>query len=188
MIEEIWKPVKGYEGLYEVSNWARVKSLNYRRTGREEILKLQTDTGGYLYVFLCKNGKATNKGISVLVAEAFIPNPENKKTVDHINKIRNDNRVENLQWLTQSENVKKGFEQGRTLPPKTEKHRLAIAKRNKEKKQIISTWTNEKLNLEFIGNPRDLVKAFPDQKLSFGNLSNVRTGKYNYHKGWTIKS
>ena len=104
MEEEIWKPIKGYEGLYEISNLGRVKSLNYNRTGKEEILKNAECSNGYLTVGLTKNGKQKLFKIHRLVAEAFIPNPENKPCIDHINTIKNDNRVENLRWVTNEEN------------------------------------------------------------------------------------
>lgn len=104
MTEEIWKDIEGYEGLYQVSNIGRVKSLNYNRTGEEKILKL-CKVRGYLYVGLCKDGKNKSLKVHRLVATAFIPNPENKPNIDHINTIRTDNRVENLHWVTQRENV-----------------------------------------------------------------------------------
>ena len=184
MIFEIWKPVTNYEGLYEVSNLGRVRSLDFKRTGKERVLKPGTDTKGYLRVILYKNGEKAIKKVSRLVAEAFIPNPENKPTVDHINKQRDDDRVENLQWFTYGENNKKAYDQGRVI---SDKQKSACAKMGKAS-QIISTWFNEKLNQEFTGNLHELVRFFPEQKLSSGNLSEVRNGKQKHHKGWTIKS
>ena len=111
MINEIWKEVVGYEGLYQVSNLGRVKALpkdawngkGHFKT-KERILKvfLQKD---YERVHLHKDGKCSNKRVHRLVAEAFIDNPENKPYVDHINTIRNDNRVDNLRWVTHKENM-----------------------------------------------------------------------------------
>ena len=103
MEEEIWKPIKDYEGLYEVSNLGRVKSLNYRKTGKEKILK-NIECRGYLAVCLTKNGKQKLFKVHRLVAETFIPNPESKPCIDHINTIKNDNRVKNLRWVTHKEN------------------------------------------------------------------------------------
>lgn len=98
---EIWKDIKGYEGLYQVSSEGRVKSLKY---GKEKILKSGKNSGGYLKVQLCKEGKIRHYLVHKLVAQAFIPNPNNKPFIDHINTIKTDNRVENLRWCTQKEN------------------------------------------------------------------------------------
>ena len=105
-MEEEWRPIKNYEGLYEISNLGRVKSLNYRRTGKENVLKPRKQKkGGYLQIILCKNGMKKMVSVHRLVAEAFIPNPDNKPCIDHINTIRDDNRVENLRWTTYEENM-----------------------------------------------------------------------------------
>lgn len=109
MIEE-WKDVKGYEGLYQVSNFGRVKSLSkivirgnrIKQPLKERILKHGLSME-YPFVSL-HNGTAKLIKIHKLVAEAFIPNPENKRTVNHKNGIRSDNRACNLEWATYSEN------------------------------------------------------------------------------------
>lgn len=95
---EEWKDIEGYEGLYQVSNEGRVRSL---RTNK--IMKLMI-WHGYAYVNFTINNVVNHKSVHRLVAEAFIQNPENKPNVDHINTIKTDNRVENLRWVTQSEN------------------------------------------------------------------------------------
>lgn len=102
---EQWKDIEGYEGLYQVSNEGRVKSLNYRQTKQEKILKAFKNNNGYLLVGLCKNGKPIHKLVHRLVAEAFIPMVEGKQDIDHINSVRHDNRVENLRWCTPEENA-----------------------------------------------------------------------------------
>ena len=101
MDKELWKPVVGYEGLYDVSAFGKVKSLKF---GKEKELKQTNNTDGYLYVSLYKDGVRKLFKVHRLVAEAFIPNPDNKPCIDHINTIRDDNRAENLRWCTQKEN------------------------------------------------------------------------------------
>jgi hypothetical protein len=95
---EIWKDIEGYEGLYQVSNEGRVKSLR-----NNKILKPYTNRG-YEYVVFSVDNKRITKKAHRLVAEAFIQNPQNKPCVDHINTITTDNRVENLRWCTPKEN------------------------------------------------------------------------------------
>jgi hypothetical protein len=112
MTEEIWKPVVGYEGLYEVSNLGNVKAVEKivgHPTGQcrrpEKMVKLQNGSSGYAVVNLCKNGKPRTTRVHILVAEAFLKKPEGKCEVDHINRNRKDNRVENLKWCTHKENM-----------------------------------------------------------------------------------
>ena len=108
---ERWMPINGFEGLYEVSNYGRVKSLNriimnkgglYRK--RELILKQRSHKGRHLMVVLCKEGRTYPKLVHRLVAEAFIQNPYNKPVVDHIDTNPQNNHVDNLRWVTIQEN------------------------------------------------------------------------------------
>lgn len=100
---EVWKTIKGYEN-YQVSNTGLVRSLNYKRLGFVKVLKFRPTYKGYIKAPLTKNNITKSIFIHRLVAIAFIPNPQNKEQVNHINGIKTDNRVENLEWVTNSEN------------------------------------------------------------------------------------
>ena len=112
-LEEVWKDIPGYEGWYQVSNLGRVKRLKKIHYSfgqkhiieREKILNTSKTKKGYLNVVLTNDGN-NKKSFRVhrLVAMVFIPNTENKNEVDHINRIRDDNRVSNLRWATAREN------------------------------------------------------------------------------------
>lgn len=99
---EEWKDIKGYEGLYQVSDLGRVRSLDrLSADGRRlkgQFLKPYKNKGGYVCVTLCKNGQIKGFQIHRLVAEAFIPNPDNFPQVNHRNERRDDNKAFNLEW------------------------------------------------------------------------------------------
>lgn len=109
---EIWKPINKYEGIYEVSNLGRIRSLdriinkanNKRQTIKGSIKKQTLNNKGYLKVTLWNNNKSETKEVQRIVAESFINNPKNKKQVNHINGIKTDNNVNNLEWCTPREN------------------------------------------------------------------------------------
>lgn len=106
--------VKGFEGLYEIDTDGNVYSIVHDAHRRKRQLKAYPNERGYMKVNLYDSqGKCKKKYIHRLVAEAFIPNPDNKPNVNHINCDVKDNRLINLEWCTQSENIKHAIKLGR---------------------------------------------------------------------------
>ena len=102
---EIWRDIKDFEGLYQVSNLGRVRSLNFNHTiGKVKELSLRNDKKGYKQVILYKDGKTKSYKVHRLVAETFIENPNNYEQINHKNEIKSDNTVNNLEWCTNEYN------------------------------------------------------------------------------------
>ena len=113
---ELWKDIEGFEGLYQVSTWARVRSLDrwitykngVKRFFKSEILKPSYNKDGYLIVYLYKNGKRTSFLVHRLVARAFIPNPDNLPLINHKDEVKDNNYPYNLEWCTDEYNKNYG--------------------------------------------------------------------------------
>lgn len=209
MDKEIWKPIKGFEGYYEISDKGRVKSLGrlvLRRTSnihtKEKILKLPPCKNGYIVTHLHKDGKAYHSYVHRLVADAFLPNPYNKTEIDHIDTDRSNNKVENLRWCTRSEN---------NYNPITNKRMSLSHIGHKLKKESIEKWrkTREangwKINYPLNSgkskavvqiNPSDnsIVRTFPSMQevkrvLAFtpSNISQCCRGKREMAHGYIWK-
>ena len=125
---EIWKDVPGYVGLYQISNYGRVKSVfrneicgNMNRKRNEKILKPSLRKR-YYFVSLSKNGIKYNAVIHRLVAAAFIPNPENKPCIDHIDGNRANNHADNLRWVTVKENQNNPITKSKWIGKKANPH------------------------------------------------------------------
>lgn len=124
---EEWRPIAGYEGEYEVSNYGRVRSCGFIQTAangrrilmRPRLLTQQMTKDGYFRVEISKQGKQKRFAVHRLVADAFIPNPDSKPQVNHIDSNRGNNRVENLEWVTSSENTIHGYRYGFFNPDPT---------------------------------------------------------------------
>lgn len=162
---EIFKEIEGYEGLYEVSNLGNVKSLNYNKTKIERILKAEKDIGGYLRVALRKQGKQKHYKIHRLVAQAFIPNPNNYKQVNHIDEDKTNNAASNLEWCSAKYNSSYG----------TRTHRIT----KKNSKQVLFVEVN---NIYQSAKQIEKEFGFPHQ-----SISKVCTGKRKTYKGLHFK-
>lgn len=114
VICEIWKPIKGYEGIYEISNLGRIKSLkrNNNRCLIDKIMKQYIGKQGYLQVRLCKNGKSKLHKVHILIANAFIDNPNNLPIINHIDGNKTNNTISNLEWCSYSHNIKHAYDIG----------------------------------------------------------------------------
>lgn len=110
--KEIWKDIDGYQGLYQISNLGNVKSLKRKGSRIERILKPYRSKHGYLNVILRINNINKNYQVHRLVMESFVDNPEKKLTVNHLDGIKSNNNLSNLEWNTYSENLKHAFNIG----------------------------------------------------------------------------
>lgn len=174
-MKEAWKPVVGYETRYHVSNLGRVKSLggvkrvcgNGVQAFSPRILK-QSNAQGYKYVNLC-NGSCKPKKIHRLVADAFIPNPLNKKCINHIDGNKSNNTVSNLEWCNHSENLNHAYKTGLRKPVKQK------IEASPARKEIMDVETNRiypSVNelVRLLGMPRTTF----NRKLKKGLLNNYK--------------
>lgn len=121
---EVYVDIRGYEGYYQVSNYGNVRSLDrviVEKTGKTQtlkgrVLKQRINCSGYSEVGLRRNGNRATLAIHKLVAQAFISNPNNKPTVNHLNGIKTDNNISNLEWATYSENLSHAYKAGLRTP------------------------------------------------------------------------
>ena len=122
---EVWKPIKNYENLYDISNYGRVKRKIFinRMTilNKEKILKCVSTTGNYLLIGLYKNGKCKTRLVHRLVAETFLNNENNYQEINHIDENKHNNRIDNLEWCNKRYNLNYG----------TRNERISASKRNK---------------------------------------------------------
>lgn len=133
VICEEWRPIKGYEGLYEVSNMGNVRSLDrvgYQRHWqgglsryfhKGHILKPHKRSNGYMCITLKKDGQKITHNIHRLVAISFIPKPNGKDCINHLDANPQNNDVSNLEWCTQSENIQYAYDHGTKTPPHQKK-------------------------------------------------------------------
>lgn len=167
-MNEIWRVIFVD---YLVSNFGRVKSL---KRGKEKILKPWLNNG-YLYVVLLIDGKRKTFKVHRLVATVFIPNPENKPQVNHINGDKTDNRVENLEWVTGKENMRHAVDTGLNVANRGEKHGR-------------SKLTNEQVKY-IRENPDDLSGGELAEKFGVtqATISSIQTGKHFESAGGVVR-
>ena len=174
-MEEIWKDIKGYEGLYQVSNLGRISSnTGYikRKDGRlffkeGRILKNTSSGVGYYQVKLCKDAIKINIRNHRAVAEAFIPNPENKPEVNHIDGNKQNNRVDNLEWCSYNENLKHAY--NNKLRQVTELQKEAASKNGKKSSKTTLQYDK---NGKFVAEWESASEAARNLGYSVSNICN----------------
>lgn len=205
---EEWKPIQGYEGLYEVSNLGRVRSLDRIITNpynkgkhlRKGVIITIHYNDGYGQVGLYKNGKHKTHKVHRLVALAFITNddPEHKKEINHKNEIRGDNRVENLEWCTRDYNNKYS---GTTLKmlegAKKHKNWLKAHEASRVKRSYLKSlsiiWEKRKKPIEvykdgeLVGVFESITKCCKELCLNDTNIYRQMNGESKTYKGYTFK-
>lgn len=170
---EIWKDIEGYEGLYQVSTHGRVRSLNYRLTGRTVVLNPVETTYGYLKVRLYNNRKGKTFLVHRLVAEAFIPNLFDEPQVNHRDENKKRNHVDNLEWCDSKLNCNYGTRNKRVS------EKLTNGKLSKPVLQLTKTG---ELVREYTSAREAGRNGYYQQ-----NVSNCCRGKLKSHKGYIWK-
>ena len=169
---EVWKDVAGYEGLYQVSNKGNVYSVerinSQRRKWGGYTLKLSIDKIGYPRVNLYKDGRNKNVTVHRLVANAFLPNPNNYPEINHQDEDKTNNNVENLEWCTRKYNINHG----------TRTKRMANTNNNPVK--CVHEETGEEIYLKSMAE--GALYGFNPKR-----ISDVCLGKQHIHRGYSFQ-
>lgn len=136
---EIWKGIDGYIGKYEVSNFGRIRSLNYRKSGQPKERVLEKTSKGYYAVDLCQNGNRKKHKVARLVAAAFVPNKYGLPEVNHKDEDKTNDRADNLEWCDRTYNNNYGTRASRAV----ENHRKPILQYTKDGK-FVARWEGAK--------------------------------------------
>lgn len=184
-MKEIWKDIEDYEGLYQVSNTGKVRSLDriddIGRKIKGRILADRFDKKGYLSVALNKNAKTKYKKVHRLVAEAFIPNLKKLPQINHKNEIKTDNNVGNLEWCSNKYNANYGTKVDRML--KTRGQERKIKRPDNRRKKVIQY----DLNGNFIKIWNSATEVKQELKIHNGDIGKCCKGKHKTAGGYKWK-
>ncbi len=164
-MHEEWKDINGYEGKYQISNLGNVRSLNWRNTGSIKNLYLKPQNEGYLKIELADNGETRTFLVHRLVATHFVPGYKEGFVVNHLNEIKTDNRVENLEWCSLRDNVRYGT----AIKRSSERHKKPIEQIDKHGR-VVRVWVGA-IDAETQGFNRKTISA-------------CCVGKVKFHKGY----
>lgn len=176
IFDEIWKDVVGYEGLYQVSNLGRIKALcvekyrgKYKHRRPESLLRPKTHRDGYMCATLCNNKINRMFQMHRLVATAFIPNPENKPQVNHIDGNKANNQVENLEWVTAAENTRHSYANGLQKGKLTEIEVIEIYESTKSHVELCRLYNVGKTAIYKIKHELSWIDIINKHKNDYGN-------------------
>lgn len=168
---EVWKPIVGYDGFYEVSSYGRVRNI---KRSPWHILKNNNSSNGYLIVGLSRNGHHKTHSVHRIVATAFIQNPDKKSDVNHKDGNKTNNNVENLEWVTKSENERHSFDVlGKKTPSLPNKMRGKYGKLHNRSVPVIQY----SLTGEFIREWECMLQIERELGIMHSNISMCCNGK-----------
>lgn len=189
-MEEEWRDIKGYEGLYQVSNLGRVRSLDryiINKSNKRQYYNGKILNGnirqGYLKLTLSKNNSQKTIPIHILVAKTFIPNPESKPEVNHIDGNKANNCVNNLEWVTRSENELHAYKNGLAKPSLKQKEAVAKYARENYSKKVLQY----DLNGNFIKEWNSMHDVWRELGIRPSYICRCCKGLRNYTYGYIWK-
>lgn len=188
-MEEIWFDIPGYEEFYQISNTLKIKSLQRSlvdKHGRvypvsEKLMNIVIGTSRYPHVILSKGRRRKQESVHRLVAQVFIPNPENKPCINHKNGIKTDYRIENLEWCTHSENTVHAFKTGLMVGQKG--HPGLMGKDHPSARPVKQLTRNGLLVKEF-GSIGDAARELG---IDPSGITAVCRGRHSYIKGYIFR-
>lgn len=180
MDNEIWKDIVGYEGKYQVSNMGRVKSLNYKYTGKAKILRpVKNNRCGYLFVNLCKNGNRKNYTVHRLILMTFSPvDNMDELDINHIDEDKTNNNLLNLEWGTHKENINHGTHNARVA----EKLSIPISQLSLDGK-LVKAWESSQDAERGGFNSGAIIQCCKNKYMRDGN-NIYKSYRWMYLKDW----
>ena len=193
-MQEEWRDIKGYEGLYQVSNLGQVRSLDkidrWGRFRKSRIIRSRFNNSGYRVINLSKSGTQKTYLVHRLVAESFIPNPENKPEVNHIDEDKLNNAVSNLNWMTNKENCNYGTRNDRSSTNRNQKEIAKKVDYKKIAKRASECRSIPVISIDANGVEKKYKSSYEASRylsIHHSNISKCCKGKLKHTGGYTWK-